>query len=129
MPKLAGTYSVTGTLKGPAALPRMELDVTGTSISYDGELLGDVRSYVKLTEQADPFVQEALRWSSGQPPAHEKCPHAREGLARAHWPEDPPMHTVEGLMPSLDMPMAFITCGSGLKGRLAFDMAIGRTLM
>ncbi|MEY4583490.1 MAG: hypothetical protein RL701_8193 [Pseudomonadota bacterium] len=127
MPSLGGSYAVTGTIKGQAALPRMELDVAATALTYNGELLGNVRSYVRLTDQSDPFIQEALAWGPGEAPAPAMCPHARAGLARGRWPEDPPLHTAEGLMPALSAPMAFIVCGGGLNKRLAFDIAFGRT--
>ncbi|MET0387843.1 MAG: translocation/assembly module TamB domain-containing protein [Polyangiales bacterium] len=124
---LGGTYGVTGTIKGLAALPRFELDVSATGLSYDGELLGDVRSYVRLTDQSDPYIRDALSWPAGHAPSEAVCPHAREGLARGHWPEDPPLSTADGLLPALDAPMAFIVCGGGLGGRIAFDLAFGRT--
>lgn len=124
---LGGTFATAGTIKGDASLPRIELELTATGISYNGELLGNSRGYVRHTDKNDPFIKEALTWPAGEPPKDAVCPHAREGLARAEWPPDPPMHTIEGLMPALDTPMAFIVCGSALGGKLQYDLAFGRT--
>jgi translocation and assembly module TamB len=124
---IGGTFAVTGTIKGEAAMPRMEMELAATGISYRGERLGDARGYVRHTDKNDPFVQEALTWQPGEVPQSAVCPNARAGLARAHWPEDPPLHTAEGLMPAMEVPMAFIVCGSALAGRLEYDLAFGRT--
>lgn len=125
--ELGGTYSVTGTIKGQAALPRVEAEVHGHAITYGGELLGDARSYVRLTEKYDPWVQAALAWPQGQAPEGTPCVQAREGLARANWPEDPPLHTADGPQPALEAPMAFLVCGAAFGNRMTFDMAFGRT--
>jgi translocation and assembly module TamB len=124
---VSGNYAVTGTLRGTPSLPRAELEVIGTGLSYAGEALGDARAYVRLTDKSDPFVAEALTWSPESPPPDAICPHAREGLARGSWPADPPLNTIDGPVPALDSPMAFLICGSGLSGQLAFDVALGRT--
>jgi len=124
---LGGTFATAGTVKGDAAMPRMEMELTATGLSYNGELLGNSRGYVLHTHKNDPFVKEALTWEPGAAPKDAVCPNAREGLARAEWPSDPPMHTIEGLMPALQTPMAFIVCGSALGGRLQYDLAFGRT--
>jgi translocation and assembly module TamB len=127
LPDVNGNYAVTGTVRGTPSLPRAELEVIGTGLSYAGEALGDARSYVRLTDKSDPFVAEALTWSPDAPPPDAICPRAREGLARGSWPADPPLNTLDGPVPALDAPMAFLICGSALSGQLAFDVAVGRT--
>jgi translocation and assembly module TamB len=127
MPDLSGSYSATGTIKGTAAVPLADLEVATSELRYAGQPLGDARAYVRLTGKQDPWVQEALKWPEHEPPADAVCPHAREGLARGVWPEDPPIRTSEGLIPALDAPMAFLVCGEGFNERLSFDLAIGRT--
>ncbi|HET8935063.1 MAG TPA: translocation/assembly module TamB domain-containing protein [Polyangiales bacterium] len=124
---IGGAFATTGTIKGDASLPRVEMELAASSLSFNGELLGDSRGYVLLTSKNDPFIKEALSWVPGEMPKKAVCPNARLGLAHAHWPEDPPMHTAEGLMPALDVPMAIIVCGSALGGRLEYDLAFGRT--
>ncbi len=127
IPELSGNYSITGTIRGTAAVPRAELELAGTGLAYAHEPLGDARAYMRLTDKEDPWVKEALSWKADAPPDNAACAHAREGLARGSWPADPPMHTAEGLLPSLDAPMAYLVCGEAFGGRIAFDMAIGRT--
>lgn len=126
-PRLSGSYSATGTIKGTAAVPRAELEVATSELRYAGQALGDARAYVRLTGKQDPWVQAALQWPEHTPPPDAVCPHAREGLARGVWPEDPPLRTSDGLIPALDAPMAFLVCGDGFGDRVAFDLAIGRT--
>lgn len=127
MTSLGGTYSVAGTIKGQPNLPRMQMDVIASGLTYNGESLGDTRSYVLLTNKLDPFVQEALAWGPGEIPKDAVCPQARAGLARSNWPDDPPINTVDGPTTALDVPMAFLICGGGLNGRVSYDMAFGRT--
>jgi len=127
MAALGGTYSVAGTIKGEPNLPRIDMEMMASSLTYNGELLGDLRSYVVLTHKNDPFVQEALTWQPGEVPKGAVCPQARAGLARSAWPQDPPIITVGGPTAALDVPMAFLVCGAGLGGRVAYDMAVGRT--
>ncbi|HEX2678292.1 MAG TPA: hypothetical protein VHM19_16675, partial [Polyangiales bacterium] len=85
MPQLTGSYAITGTVKGEASTPLAELDVMGTGLSYAGNLLGDARTYVRLTSKEDPWVKEALAWKESAPPEGASCGHAREGLARSSW--------------------------------------------
>jgi translocation and assembly module TamB len=127
LPELSGSYGATGTIKGTAAVPLAELEILTNDLRYSGQPIGDSRAYVRLTGKQDPWVQEALKWPEHEPPAGAVCPHAREGLARGVWPEDPPIRTADGLIPALDAPMAYLLCGESLDRRLAFDMAIGRT--
>jgi translocation and assembly module TamB len=129
LPELRGSYGVTGTIKGSAALPRLELELAAAGLAYAGESLGDARSYVRLTDKSDPWIQEALAWQPDAPPPEAACGHGREGLARGVWPEDPPLKTSEGLLPALDTPMAYVICGSAFGGRVLFDLALGRTHM
>ena len=124
---LGGSYSVAGTVRGQPNLPRVELDVMVSGLSYNGELLGDTRSYVLLSNKHDVFVQQALTWPPGEIPKDAVCPHARAGLARSTWPDDPPINTVDGPTSALDVPMAFLVCGGGLGGRVTYDIAFGRT--
>jgi translocation and assembly module TamB len=126
-PDLGGQYGVTGTVRGTPALPRMDLEVAWTGLSYAGEALGEARSYVRLTDKSDPWIAEALTWPEDAPPPSAACAHGREGLARGVWPEDPPLVTNEGPLPALENPMAFVVCGSALNGRVAYDLMFGRT--
>jgi translocation and assembly module TamB len=127
MPELRGSYGVTGTIKGSAALPRAEVEIAAADLTYAGEALGGARSYVRLTDKTDPWIQEALSWQPDAPPPEAACAHGREGLARGVWPEDPPLSTSEGPLPALDAPMAYIVCGSAFGGRVVLDLALGRT--
>ncbi len=127
IPDLAGSYGITGMVRGSAAVPNAELEISATGLTYAGESLGDARTYVRLSDQQDPFVKQALAWKPSAPPADAVCGHAREGLARGVWPTDPPLSTSEGPMPALDTPMAYLVCGEALGGRVSFDMAVGRT--
>ena len=125
-PGLEGVASATAQVGGTVDAMRIDLDVGLTNVSYAGRALGDARVYVRQTHREDPWVQEALSWGDA-PPESVPCPLAREGLARAAWPADPPLRTVEGLRPRLSIPSAFVICGTGLDGRLAIDLAVGRT--
>ncbi len=127
LPDLSGSLSVSGKIEGTAALPRAHLDLVGTGLTLRGEPLGDARAYVRLTDKEDPWIAAANAWKPGAPPEGETCGHAREGLARGRWPEDPPLRTNEGPIPRLDQPMAWVVCGQGLGGQLVVDMAFGRT--
>ena len=127
LPELRGSYGVTGTIKGNAALPRAEVEIAAVNLTYAGEALGDARAYVRLTDKSDAWIHEALSWPTDAPPPEAACAHGREGLARGVWPEDPPLRTSEGLLPALDAPMAYVVCGSAFGGKLVFDLALGRT--
>jgi translocation and assembly module TamB len=127
LPDLSGSYGATGTIKGTLSVPLAELELETSGLRYFGHPVGDARAYVRLTSKQDPWIQEALKWPEHTPPADAVCPHGREGLARGVWPEDPPLRTADGLVPSLETPMAFLVCGAGLGQHLAFDLAIGRT--
>lgn len=125
--ELSGTVGVSASIKGIASKPRVDFDVALTGLALRGEPLGDGRAYVRLTDQEDPWIAEALTWDEGKPPPDAPCGHGREGLARAVWPEDPPLRTSEGLVPAASQPMAYVLCGEGLKGQVKLDMAFGRT--
>jgi translocation and assembly module TamB len=127
VPGLAGTLALTASIKGTAVDPRADIELTGTGITLGGDPLGDGRAYVRLTDKQDPWIAQALTWTPGAPPADAACGHAREGLARGQWPEDPPLRTREGPSPRLEQPMAWIVCGAALGGQLGVDLAIGRT--
>jgi translocation and assembly module TamB len=127
VPGLGGTLSLNGTIKGTASKPRANLELSGTGLTLAGDPIGDGRAYVRLTDKDDPWIAEALSWKQGSPPADAACGHAREGLARGQWPEDPPLRTREGPLPRLDQPMAWVVCGKALGGQLGVDVAIGRT--
>jgi translocation and assembly module TamB len=128
LPELGGTLALTGSIKGTAPKPRANLELVGSGLSLSGTRLGDGRLYVRLTDKSDPWIAEALRWPQGAPPSAAPCGHAREGLARGQWPEDPPLRTHEGWISRLDQPMAFVLCGEGLGGQLSVDVAVGRTM-
>lgn len=125
--EVSGTLGVNASIKGFAKKPRMDVDLALTGLALRGESLGDGRAYVRLTDQEDPWITEALNWPEGAPPADAQCGHAREGLARGNWPEDPPLRTFEGPLASLDQPMAYVMCGEGFGGQLVLDIALGRT--
>ena len=131
IPGLDGIAEATADIGGTAERMRVDMDASLTNVVYEGRTVGDARAYVRMTHDADPWVTDALHWSTASDgsvvvPQGEACPLARLGLARASWRADPPMHTVDGLQPSSNG-SAFLVCGSGLEGRLVFDMAIGRT--
>lgn len=127
LPSLNGTLAMTGTVKGIASKPRVDLEVAGTGLTLGAESLGETRMFVRLTDKSDPWVAQALQWPEHQPPAGAACGHAREGMARGQWPEDPPMRTNDGPQPHLEQPMAWLLCGSALQGQLRVDLALGRT--
>jgi translocation and assembly module TamB len=106
---------------------RLDADVAVTGLAWKGRPLGDARTYVRMTDPRDPWIREALAWDRAAPPPGEPCARGRMGLAHGRWPEDPPLRTRDGSIPALDQPMAFVVCGEGLRGKLAFDLAIGRT--
>lgn len=124
---VTGSVGVSASIKGVASKPRVDFDVQLTGLAYRGEPLGDGRVYVRLTDQDDPWIAEALTWDEGKPPDDAPCGHGREGFARAAWPEDPPLRTSEGLVPAADQPMAYVLCGEGLGGQVKLDIALGRT--
>lgn len=123
---VSGTYGTSGTLTGSVDVPRMDLDVVLSNMTYQGRALGDGRVYVRHTDRSDPWIAAAARWSKDAIP-DEPCAHARYGLARGSWAADPPLKTIAGLRPALLQPMAWVSCGTALNGQLSFDMAFGRT--
>lgn len=125
--ELGGTAGLVAHVGGTLSRMRADVDVQLTGLAWRGTPLGDGRAYVRLTDQSDPWVAQAASWSTEDPPPDEPCAHARAGFAHGRWPEDPPLHTSEGLVPALDQPMAFLVCGEGLGGRVTLDVAVGRT--
>ncbi|UJR78565.1 translocation/assembly module TamB domain-containing protein [Sandaracinus amylolyticus] len=125
-PGLDGIATATAQVGGTPDAMRIDLDVGLTNVVYAGRAIGDARAYVRQTHQDDAWIQDALAWE-GQPPEHEDCPLARMGLARANWPNDPPLRTVDGLQPRLSRASAFVICGTALDGRMTVDLAVGRT--
>lgn len=134
LPDIAGIASATGAIGGTVERMRVDLDVGVSAMSYAGSSLGDARAYVRMTDDADPWITAARDFSidGGSdggvvPDRAEPCPFARHGLARANWPADPPSQTVDGPMPRLSRPSAFVICGSALEGRLDIDVMVGRS--
>lgn len=127
MPDLDGVVGAVARIGGVISNQRHHIDAQLTGLAWKGAPLGDARAYVRLSDPSDPWVRAAAGWDRDNPPAGEECAHARMGLAHADWPDDPPVQTREGPMPALDQPMAFLVCGEGLGGKLAVDMAFGRT--
>ena len=127
LPDLGGIYSIFADIRGTAEIPRVDMNVNVTGLSWHNALLGDASAYVRLTDRLDPWVRAAESWDPGNLPANEPCSAARAGFLRGRWNPDPPMRTVEGPLPALTRPMAFLVCGRGLNGQVAVDMAIGRT--
>ncbi|MCB9593919.1 MAG: translocation/assembly module TamB domain-containing protein [Sandaracinaceae bacterium] len=126
LPGVSGVGTVVGHVGGTFDVMRANFDVGVTNVNYDGRPLGDGRFYVRLTDTEDPWVAEARTWDRDHPP-RESCALARDGLANADWPADPPMRTVDGPQPRLTRPMAFTVCGTGLDDHLVVDLAVGRT--
>ena len=125
LPELGGSYSVLGRITGTAELPRLDLDVMLTGLSWGDTVLGDARFYVKLTDPDDPWVATAARWT--EVPSGAPCGAARRGLASADWPPGPPIRTAQGLVPRSRTPQAFLICGEGLDGQVKVDVALGWT--
>lgn len=123
---LDGVATAIGQIGGTFDAMRADFDVGVTNVTYDGRPLGDGRFFVRLTDTSDPWVVEAGDWDRRELP-EAPCARARVGLAHADWPADPPMRTIEGLMPRLERPSAFLICGSGLDDHLFVDLAVGRT--
>ena len=126
LPGVSGVGTVMGRIGGTFDVMRAHFDVGVTNVTYDGRPLGDGRFYVRLTDTQDPYVVEASDWDRDALP-DDPCAHARDGLANADWPADPPLRTVDGPQPRLSRPMAFLVCGRGLDERLVVDLAVGRT--
>ncbi len=129
---LDGIAEATADIGGTAERMRVDLDASLTNVVYAGRTVGDARAYVRMTHDADPWITDALTWTTREDgtveiPEGEACPLARLGLARATWRPDPPLHTVDGLQPSSNGPSAFLICGRGLDGQLDVDLAVGRT--
>lgn len=134
LPDVGGFASATGVVSGDADHMRVDLDVVVAEASWAGRSLGDARAYVRMTDDLDPWITAARDFSRDGgadggvvPPPGEPCPLARRGLAHADWPPDPPAHTVEGPMPRLSRPSAFVVCGAALEDRVAIDLMVGRT--
>ncbi|MEZ4335192.1 MAG: translocation/assembly module TamB domain-containing protein [Sandaracinaceae bacterium] len=126
IPGLSGVGTAVGHVGGTFDSMRANFDVGVTNVTYEGRPLGDGRFYVRLTDTEDPWITEARDWDRASLP-HQPCARARDGLAHADWPPDPPMQTVDGPRPRLSRPSAFTICGTGLDEHLAVDLAIGRT--
>jgi translocation and assembly module TamB len=137
-PDLDGVASVIGHVGGTFDVMRADFDVALDNLTYEGRSLGDGRFFARLTDRDDPWVLAARGWdrttfsdgavsSEAGRLAEPPCAAARSGLAHADWPADPPVRTVDGPQERLSRPMAFLVCGRGLDGRLAVDLAIGRT--
>ncbi len=127
MPGLQGTLGITGSVGGTAEIPRYDFDVLLSSLSWRGRSLGDGRFYLRLADRDDPWVREALGWESDAVTAAQPCGRARQGLASADWPADPPLETISGPQPALPLPMAYLICGRALGGQFEIDMAFGKT--
>lgn len=125
LPDLDGSYSVVGRVRGSVDVPRMDLDLDASGLSWDGQLLGDARAYIRLTDRSDPWVAEAAQWD--EVPEGEACGHARRGLARGRWRPSAPVRTHDGLLASTTPQMAFLVCGDGLAGQVHADVALGWT--
>lgn len=123
---LDGIAGVAARISGTADRMLVDADVGIYDVVYAGRSLGDGRAYVRMTYDDDPWVADARGWPARQIPQGEACGHARRGLAFASWPEDPPIHTVDGPMRAMERPSAFLLCGTLMDGDVDFDLAIGR---
>jgi translocation and assembly module TamB len=126
-PQLEGVVGGVARIGGTASKQRHHIDAQFTGVAWNGVPLGDARTYVRLSDPSDPWVQAAARWDRDAPPEGEPCAHARMGLAHADWAPDPPLRTRDGLQPALAQPMAFLVCGEGFDGHASMDLAFGRT--
>jgi len=127
MPGLDGTVGASVEVRGTPDLPRADMDVTVTGLTWEGTLIGDGRTYIRLTDDDDPWVRAARAWDPAAPPADEPCGYARAGFARAHFRPDPPYSTANGPIPRSPKQSAYLVCGGGADGQIAVDMAFGRT--
>lgn len=128
LPEVGGIYNLAAEVRGTVARPRVDMEVGITGLTYDGALIGDGRTYVRLTDRSDPWVQAARSWDPRNPPEGEPCAHARAGFAGgARWRPDPPLNTSEGRVPGLAQPMAYLVCGGSFDGSIDVDMAFGWT--
>lgn len=123
---LDGIAGVTAQISGSADRMLVDADVGIYDVVYSGRSLGDGRLYARMTYDDDPWVSAARGWPDNEIPDGEPCGHGRRGLAGASWPEDPPIHTVDGPMRAMERPSAFLVCGSLLDGDVGIDLAIGR---
>lgn len=126
-PEVSGHTSVIGTISGTNAVPRLDLDVALSNVSWNGNLVGDGRAYVRLTDRSDPWIAEAATWDVGALPAGEDCAAGRAGFAHGRWPSDPPVRTATGYVPAQATEQAFIVCGGGFDDTLRLDLALGFT--
>lgn len=124
---LDGVASLTATISGTAEEMRVDADALLSNVVYGGRPLGDARAYVRMTNGADPWIANASAFTAAASSELVACPLARAGLANADWAPDPPIHTVDGPMPALGRPSAFVICGEAFGGQLDFDVAVGRT--
>lgn len=125
MPELDGIYSFLGEVRGTPSVPRMHLDVAMTGLRWEDTYLGDARTYVRLTDVADPWVRAARE--DGFDVDAEPCGHARRGLATGSWPMGPDIMTADGPKPPHETRMAYLICGAGLGGQVDVDLAMGWT--
>jgi translocation and assembly module TamB len=123
---LDGVAGVVARIHGTADRMLVDADVGIHDVVYAGRSLGDGRAYVRMTYDDDPWVRSAGAWAVRDIPQGEPCGHARQGLATASWPEDPPIQTVDGPMRALERPSAFLLCGTLMDGDIDFDLAVGR---
>jgi translocation and assembly module TamB len=123
---LDGIAGVAARISGTADRMLVDADVGIYDVVYAGRTLGDGRAYVRMTYDDDPWVAAARDWPAREIPQGEPCGHARRGLASASWPEDPPIHTVDGPMRAMERPSAFLLCGTLMDGDVDFDLAVGR---
>ncbi|MBX7194632.1 MAG: translocation/assembly module TamB domain-containing protein [Sandaracinaceae bacterium] len=126
MGDLDGVAGVSARVSGSADRMIVDADVGIYDVVYAGRSLGDGRAYARMTYDDDPWVLAARDWPGNDVPPDEPCGHGRAGLAHASWPEDPPIHTVDGPMRAMERPSAFVVCGSLLDGDVDFDLAVGR---
>ncbi|GAB4203359.1 MAG: hypothetical protein OHK0013_17400 [Sandaracinaceae bacterium] len=124
--EIDGIAGVAAHISGTADRMIVDADVGIYDVVYAGRALGDGRAYVRMTYDDDPWVREAAGWGAREIPPEAPCGHARRGLATASWPEDPPIHTVDGPMRALERPSAFLLCGTLMDGDVDFDLAVGR---
>ncbi|NOY90364.1 MAG: hypothetical protein GXP55_04070 [Deltaproteobacteria bacterium] len=127
MPALDGTIGAAVEVRGTPDSPRADMDVTITGLTWAGTLIGDGRTYIRLTDEDDPWVRAARGWDPAAPPPDEPCAHARAGFARARFRPDPPYRTSRGPVPRSPKQSAYIVCGEGANGQIVVDMAFGRT--
>ncbi len=118
---LNGELNAVGTLRGTLERPEAGFDAELIGAAVGDRALGDLRTYVKLTHQDDPWIRAAKTWTPKNTPANETCARARSGFATAVFPGSSDVVLPEKRAPAL----AYVVCGGGFDGKIDLDLALG----